>query len=53
MLMFYIEDEEIIQKINNSDSDFFYMPIKNYIGELPVKYGWMSCLAPYGKFCVF
>lgn len=45
--------KEIIQKINNSDSDFFYMPIKNYIGELPVKYGWMSCMAPDGKFSLF
>ena len=45
--------KEIIQKTKNCDFDFFYIPIKNYIGELPVIYGWMSCMAPDGKFSLF
>ena len=45
--------KEIIQKTKNSNSDFFYLPIKNYIGEMPVTHGWMSCMAPDGKFSLF
>ena len=25
----------------------------NHIYSIPVKYGWMACLAPDGKFCLF
>ena len=44
---------EILEKTNHSDSDFYYIPIKNYVGELAVPYGWMSCMAPDGKFSLF
>ena len=37
---------EILEKTNHSDSYFYYIPIKNYVGELAVPYGWMSWMAP-------
>ena len=44
---------EIKSKIKNSNYDFFYLPLLNYICREPVKFGWMACLAPDGKFCLF
>ncbi len=45
--------KEIIEKIKIKDADFYYIPLVNYIGEKKVIYGWMACLAPDGKFCLF
>ena len=44
---------EIKEKISLKNSDFFYIPIINYVGVKVIKYGWMACLAPDGKFCLF
>jgi glycosyltransferase involved in cell wall biosynthesis len=38
---------------NNSINDFHYIKLLNYVGEKPIKFGWMACLAPDGKFCLF
>ena len=45
--------EEILNKINSNNFDYFFIPMINYIGKKSVRYGWMACLAPDGKFCLF
>lgn len=45
--------EEIVQKTKRADSDFYYIPIKNFLGQIPIPNGWMSCMAPDGKFSLF
>lgn len=46
--------EEIRYKIkDDSMNDFYYIKLLNYVGEKPIKFGWMACLAPDGKFCLF
>ena len=44
---------EVKKKIRSHKFDFFYIPLMNHIYSKPIKYGWMACLAPEGKFCVF
>lgn len=44
---------EVIKKISMDDSDFFYIPLINFVCDMPIKYGWMACLAPDGKFNLF
>ena len=44
---------EIIKKIKSEDCDYFYIPLVNYINSIEIKYGWMACLAPDGKFSLF
>ena len=44
---------EIMDKINNEDADFYYIPFLNYVCSKPIKYGWMACLAPDGKYNLF
>ncbi|MAI29219.1 MAG: glycosyltransferase family 2 protein [Pelagibacteraceae bacterium TMED124] len=44
---------EVKKKIKLNKYDYFYIPLMNHIYFEPVKYGWMACLAPDGKFCVF
>ena len=44
---------EVKKKIKLSKYDYFYVPLVNHIYSQPVKYGWMACLAPDGKFCIF
>ncbi len=44
---------EIKKKIKLNQYDYFYVPLMNHIYSKPVKYGWMACLAPDGKFCFF
>ena len=45
--------KEIKYKIISSDFDFYYIRVLNFVHEYPVNHGWMSCLAPDGKFCLF
>ncbi len=45
--------DEIEDKIKDSNVDFFYIPLINYVGKLKICNGWMSCMAPDGKFCLF
>ena len=45
--------KEIKQVIRDNAYDFFYLSLVNYIGLTPVKFGWMACLAPDGKFSLF
>ncbi len=45
--------KEIKYKIISSDFDFYYIKVLNFVYEYPVNHGWMSCLAPDGKFCLF
>ena len=33
--------------------DFYYISLTNIIGNKKVTKGWMACLAPDGKFCLF
>ena len=44
---------EICKNIRIKKFDYFYIPLLNYIGTKPIKFGWMGCLAPDGKFCLF
>ena len=44
---------EVKKKIRLHKFDYFYIPLMNHIYSKPIKYGWMACLAPDGKFCVF
>jgi glycosyltransferase involved in cell wall biosynthesis len=44
---------EVKKKIKLNKYDYFYIPLMNHIYSTPVKYGWMACLAPDGKFCLF
>ena len=45
--------KEIKKNVNADTYDFFYIKLLNYINNIPVKYGWMACMAPDGKFCLF
>ena len=44
---------EVKKKIKLNKYDYFYIPLMNHVYSTPVKYGWMACLAPDGKFCLF
>ncbi len=44
---------EIKQKIKLNKFDYFFIPLLNHVSFQSVKYGWMACLAPDGKFCLF
>ena len=44
---------EVKKKIRLHEFDYFYITLMNHIYSKPIKYGWMACLAPDGKFCVF
>lgn len=44
---------EIILKTNQKNTDFFYIKLLNYVDKKPIKNGWMSCIAPDGKFLLF
>ena len=46
-------EKEIIQKLKFNDCDFYYIPMINFIGNKKITEGWMACLAPDGKFCLF
>jgi len=45
--------KEIKIKIKRTEVDFYYINLLNYIGKKKIIYGWMACLAPDGKFCLF
>ncbi len=45
--------KEIIKKINVQNIDFYYIPLTNFVGKKKIIKGWMACLAPDGKFCLF
>jgi glycosyltransferase involved in cell wall biosynthesis len=45
--------KEIKTKISLVEYDFFYIKVLNFVQGQPVNNGWMSCLAPDGKFCLF
>ncbi len=44
---------EIKKNILDEDIDFFYLPLLNFVSGKKIKYGWMACMAPDGKFCLF
>ena len=44
---------EIINAIKSESVDYYYIRLVNYIGKKAVKFGWMACMAPDGKFCLF
>ena len=44
---------EILIKKNYENFDFFYIKLLNFVGSRPIKFGWMACMAPDGKFCFF
>ncbi len=44
---------EISNAIKNDSSDYYYIRLVNYIGNKAIKFGWMACMAPDGKFCLF
>ncbi len=57
-----IDADEIINKllavemknaINRKSFDYYYIRLINFIGKKPIKFGWMACMAPDGKFCLF
>lgn len=45
--------EEIKLKIKQDLCDYFYINLINYIYGKKIIGGWMGCLAPDGKFCLF
>ncbi len=45
--------KEIKIKIRTPEVDFYYINLLNYIGKKKIINGWMACLAPDGKFCLF
>tara|TARA_B100000242_G_C43018596_1_gene473879 strand:+ start:374 stop:1132 length:759 start_codon:yes stop_codon:yes gene_type:complete len=45
--------KEIKIKINQNKYDYFYIKLINYIYKKKIVGGWMACLAPDGKFCLF
>ena len=45
--------KEIRDKIARSSDDLYYIHLTNYIGKKKITNGWMACLAPDGKFCLF
>ncbi len=45
--------DEIKKKIEVRNIDFYYIPLTNYIGSKKIINGWIACLAPDGKFCLF
>ena len=44
---------EISNAIKSESSDYYYIRLVNYIGKKAIKFGWMACMAPDGKFCLF
>ena len=44
---------EISNAIKSKSSDYYYIRLVNYIGKKAIKFGWMACMAPDGKFCLF
>ena len=46
-------EKEIVQKLTFNNFDFYYVPLTNFIGNKKITNGWMACLAPDGKFCLF
>ena len=46
-------EKEIIQKLKFKNFDFYYVSLTNFIGNKKITKGWMACLAPDGKFCLF
>ena len=44
---------EILKKKNYENFDYFYIKLLNFVGSQPIKFGWMACMAPDGKFCFF
>ena len=46
-------EKEIIDKLKFNSCDFYYIPMTNFIGKKKITKGWMACLAPDGKFCLF
>ena len=45
--------KEIKVKINQKKYDYFYINLINYVYNKKIVGGWMACLAPDGKFCLF
>ena len=45
--------QEIAYQLSKSEVDFYYINLINYIGKKKIIHGWMACLAPDGKFCLF
>ena len=45
--------KEILIKKNQKYFDFFYIKLLNFVGNKPIRFGWMACMAPDGKFCFF
>ena len=43
----------IKQNIKFNKFDFYYIDLINFIGNKKILFGWMACLAPDGKFCLF
>ena len=44
---------EISNAIKSKSSDYYYIRLVNYVGKKAIKFGWMACMAPDGKFCLF
>lgn len=45
--------KEIKKNICIKDFDFHYIRLVNFVQNITIKNGWMACLAPDGKFCLF
>ena len=45
--------KEILVKKKLKNFDYFYIKLLNFVGSEPIKFGWMACMAPDGKFCFF
>ena len=45
--------KEIKKNIRIKGFDFYYIKLVNFVQNITIKNGWMACLAPDGKFCLF
>ena len=44
---------EISNAIKSKSFDYYYISLVNFVGKKAIKFGWMACMAPDGKFCLF
>ena len=44
---------EISKSIKKTKYDLFYISLLNFVGKNSIRFGWMACMAPEGKFCLF
>ena len=44
---------EVLRNISHTGYDYYYIPLINFVDNKQITNGWMACMAPDGKFCLF